>query len=65
MSRKDIEQLIARLRRQGFTVRTGGSGHWRVTSPAGVTITMPKTPSGGGRSWQNMRSNLRRIGADL
>lgn len=65
MSDKDTKQLIARLRRQGFTARIGGSGHWRVTSPDGTTITMPKTPGRGGRSWQNMRSNLRRLGADL
>jgi hypothetical protein len=65
MSRKDTEKLIRGLRRQGCTVRVGGSGHWRVTGPAGVTITMPRTPNGGSRSWMNMRSNLRRLGVDL
>lgn len=65
MNHKDTDRLIRALRRQGFTARIGGSGHWRVTSPAGVTITMPRTPNGGKRSWMNMRANLRRLGVNL
>lgn len=65
MSMKDTNRLIRALRRQGCTARVGGSGHWRVTSPAGVTITMPRTPNGGNRSWKNMRANLKRLGVNL
>lgn len=64
MSKKEIDQFRRRLRRQGFAVRLGGSGHWRVTSPSGETITMPRTP-GGGRSVRNVRASLRKIGAKL
>lgn len=62
---KDVQQIVRRIRKQGFTVRVGGSGHYRVTSPLGVTITMPVSPSGGCRSLKNVRSNLRRLGAEL
>lgn len=64
MSRKETGQLLAELRRQGFTVRLGGSGHWRVTSPGGETVTVPATPKSW-RSLRNTRAELRRIGADL
>lgn len=65
MSHKDTDRLIRRLKQQGFSARIGGSGHWRVTNPAGVTITVPRTPCRGNRSWLNMLANLKRIGADL
>jgi transcriptional/translational regulatory protein YebC/TACO1 len=62
---KDIQQLIRRLRKQDFDVRFGGSGHYRVTNPDGVTITMPASPNRGNRSMANVRAALRRIGARL
>lgn len=62
---KDLKQLLARLRKQGFAIRFGGSGHYRITSPAGRTITIPATPHNGPRSHHNMRAALRRIGAQL
>ncbi|MFJ5532394.1 hypothetical protein [Streptomyces sp. NPDC093261] len=65
MSNKDVTALIRRLRRQGFTCRLAKSGHWRVTSPAGVTLTVPATPGGGNRGLRNTRADLRRIGAQL
>lgn len=66
MSRKDVEQLLDRIREQGFEVRLGGSGHYVVTAPDGQTVSVSATPSGGrGRSLTNTRAALRRIGADL
>ncbi|MDJ0342209.1 hypothetical protein QMK19_03285 [Streptomyces sp. H10-C2] len=62
---KDIQQLLARLRKQGFTIRLARSGHYRCTSPGGQTVTVPATPRGGRRTQQNARAGLRRIGADL
>lgn len=62
---KDVQQLPDRVRTQGFTVRMPRSGHYRVTSPAGSTVTVPGTPSGGVRSLSNARARLRRIGAQL
>ncbi|WP_329131468.1 hypothetical protein OG552_10280 [Streptomyces sp. NBC_01476] len=62
---KDVQQLLDRLRAQGFHVRFGGSGHYRVRSPAGRTISLAATPRGGRRALANMRAQLRRIGAHL
>lgn len=59
---KDIQQLLGRLREQGFHVRMGGSGHYRV-SRGGRTVTVPATPRS--RSITNARAKLRRIGARL
>lgn len=59
----DIRVLLRRLRRQGFTVRVGGSGHHRVTSPAGDTITIAATPRSS--ALHQVRRDLRRIGARL
>jgi predicted RNA binding protein YcfA (HicA-like mRNA interferase family) len=64
VSSKDTEQLLDELRSQGFEVRVGGSGHYRVKSPAGRTTTIPKTPATR-RSLRNTRAALRRIGAVL
>jgi hypothetical protein len=61
---KDTEQMLDRIRAQGFTVRLGGSGHYRVTSPGGTTLTIPATPKTR-RSLANTRAALRRIGARL
>ena len=62
---KDVQQLLRRVRRQGFAVRVGGTGHYRVTSPAGRTITVAATPRAGRRSIANMRAALKRNGARL
>ena len=60
---KDIRQLLDRVREQGFHVRFGGTGHYRV-SRGDQTVTVPATP-GGSRSLANARAALKRIGADL
>jgi len=61
---KDVQQLLRRLRRQGFRVRFGGTGHYRVTR-GDQTVTVPATPRNGRRALANAKANLRRIGADL
>ena len=61
---KDMQQLLARCRRQGFQVRIGGAGHYRVTK-GGRTITLAATPRAGKRVIANARAALRRIGAQL
>lgn len=62
---KDTQQLLKRVRRQGFQVRFGGTGHYRVTNRTGRTVTLAATPRGGRRSLANARAALRRIGARL
>jgi predicted RNA binding protein YcfA (HicA-like mRNA interferase family) len=64
MSSKDTRQLLTELRKQGWAVKLAGSGHWRVTSPSGETITVPATPQSW-RSLRNTRAELRRAGARL
>lgn len=64
MSTKDIKHLLRKARRQGFTVRRARSGHYRLTSPAGATITIAATPSGPG-GIHRARADLKRLGAQL
>lgn len=61
---KDVQQLLRRVRRQGFRVRFGGTGHYHV-SRGGRRAVLAATPRGGRRSLANARAALRRIGADL
>jgi predicted RNA binding protein YcfA (HicA-like mRNA interferase family) len=60
MADKDTRALIRALERQGFTVRLARSGHYRATSPGGMTVTVPCSPGGGNRS---DRAWLRKAGA--
>ncbi len=60
---KDVKQLLARVRKQGFGVRVGGTGHVRVTAPDGATVTLSATPRS--RGLAKTRADLRRIGAQL
>lgn len=61
---KDIQQLLGRLREQGFHVRLARSGHYRV-SRGGRTTTVSATPRSGRRAHANIRASLKRIGARL
>jgi hypothetical protein len=62
---KEVQQLLDRIREQGFDVRLSKSGHYRCTSPAGLTVTISATPRDGKRARRNMIAALRRIGARL
>jgi predicted RNA binding protein YcfA (HicA-like mRNA interferase family) len=63
---KEVQQLIRRLKDQGFVVRVARNGHYRVTAPDGRQVTVPSSPSGGNRSLANARAGLRRwLGADV
>lgn len=64
-TRKDINHLLQRVARQGFTiVWHHGSSHRRVAAPDGRWVTVPGTPSNP-RSVQTVRAKLRSIGAEL
>lgn len=62
MGRKDIAVVLNALRAQGYEVKMGGSGHWKVYDPDGRLITtLPATPSDG-RGIRNAIAVLRRAG---
>jgi hypothetical protein len=62
---KDVQQMLRRIRRQGFAVRISGSGHYLCTTPDGARrASIPATPRGG-RALTGIRGTLRRLGADL
>jgi hypothetical protein len=61
MPSKDVRALIRRLRKQGYQVRLGGTGHYRVTGPRGDTITIAASPRA--RALHQVKAGLRRIGA--
>ncbi|MGW0837107.1 hypothetical protein [Streptomyces prunicolor] len=62
---KDVQQMLRRIRRQGFHVRLSGAGHYLCTTPDGKQrASIPGTPRGG-RAITSIRGTLRRLGADL
>jgi hypothetical protein len=58
----DVKQLLRRVRKQGFAVRVGGTGHYRV-SRGGQSVTVSATPRSSALA--KVRADLRRIGARL
>ncbi len=61
MGRKEIAQILGELDRQGFEVKMGGSGHWKVYADNRLITTLPATPSDH-RSLRNAIAILRRAG---
>jgi hypothetical protein len=61
---KDVQAYLRAIRRQGFTVRLNGSGHYQCTAPDGRRASIPGTPRGG-RAVTGIRAALRRLGAQL
>jgi predicted RNA binding protein YcfA (HicA-like mRNA interferase family) len=61
---QDVRRILKVLSQQGFTVRMNRKNHYRVTSPAGDTVTVPCMPCDP-RSLINVRAKLRKVGADL
>lgn len=63
-SKKDVAQLIKKLREQGFTITPTRSGHHMIRDAAGKTVTvMASTPSEG-RGLKNAIAALKRAGYD-
>lgn len=62
---RDVRDLLARLRAQGWEIRQARSGHYRAAPPdGGRAVTVPATPSDP-RALLNCRADLRRLGAHL
>ncbi|RBQ21588.1 hypothetical protein DP939_02435 [Spongiactinospora rosea] len=61
MSRKEIAEIIKALRRQGFEVTMGRSGHWKVYKDSRLIGTLAATP-GDDRGLRNAIAVLRRAG---
>jgi hypothetical protein len=62
MNRKDITEIRKALEAQGFEVKLGGSGHWKVYDPDGHLVgALPSTPSDP-RGVRNAIAVLRRAG---
>ncbi len=52
MARKEANQLVRRLRREGFVVTPLSSGHWRVTTAEGEFVTTFAGSPGGNNRWR-------------
>lgn len=52
--RKDMKQMIRKLRKAGATIVLSGGGHYQATHPGkpGVTVTFPCTTS----DWRGLRN---------
>lgn len=55
-------RLIAALRRAGWRVEIGGSGHWKFWNPHGELITTSPTSSSDVNSLKSLLRDLRRAG---
>lgn len=62
MSRKDVAVLLKALREQGFEVKMGGRGHWKIYAPDGHLITTLPASPGDVRGIRNATAVLRRAG---
>ncbi|WP_019061408.1 hypothetical protein [Streptomyces prunicolor] len=63
MSKKDVDQLIRKLRKQGFSVDGEGKKHHEVTRNGKFVTWLPKTPSDH-RSLPNCMPYLKAFGYD-
>ena len=63
MSEKDVDQLIRKLRKQGFEVDGDGKKHHEVTRGGKFVTVLPKTPSDH-RSLRNCMPYLKKFGYD-
>lgn len=61
MSKKDTQDLLKALQRQGFEVARTAKGHWRVTREGRTVAVLGGTPSDW-RSRRNELAALRRAG---
>lgn len=63
MAHKETEQLVKRLRKQGFHVKRTKKGHYAVKKGEGKTVFMPTTPSDT-RGLHRVHRKLKSIGFD-
>lgn len=62
--RRDMEQMVKKVKKQGWTVERRPCGHLWLVAPSGERVNAPSTPSDH-RSLLNVRAILRRKGAVL
>ncbi|MFJ1610218.1 hypothetical protein ACIOHS_43925 [Streptomyces sp. NPDC088253] len=58
---RDIQQLIKKLKRQGFEVRPLQSNHYAVYWDKTWVVNLPSTPSSS-RTIKNVKAALKRFG---
>ncbi|MFI8932422.1 hypothetical protein ACIG3E_32760 [Streptomyces sp. NPDC053474] len=61
MANKEVEKLVIKLRKQGFTAEKTNKGHWKVSKGSTLITFLPGTPSDH-RSLKNCLSYLKRAG---
>lgn len=62
--KRDLQDVLRKLREQGWTVTLTKGSHWRCAAPGGGLYFTGSTPSDY-RGIKNMKSDLKRMGADL
>lgn len=62
--RADMMKLLKRAKKCGCSVERRGSGHWKITTPSGVSVIAAFSPrtAGGYRSTIN---DLRKAGVQI
>lgn len=62
---KDVNELVKKIEKQGWSVRISRGSHIRCQSPTGRLVFLSGSPNGGRRAIENMRRDLRNAGAEL
>lgn len=62
--RGDMIKLIKLVKKAGCTVDRTGSGHWKITTPSGVTVITAFSPSKSS-SYRNAVHDLKKAGVKL
>jgi hypothetical protein len=55
---KDIDQYLATLRKEGFTMHIARGGHWHIFTPGGKFIATCPASTSDYRSWRNTRRDI-------
>lgn len=63
-AKKDITQMLRKLRKQGWDAVMARNGHWRLTNPTGEWMTCSATPRSN-VAYQKARADARALGAEL
>ena len=59
----DLDQLIRKLRRDGYSVTRGRKNHWQVRDKGGRLLAATSSTPSDHRSLRNFRGQLRRAEA--